>query len=540
MKLFTALCIAGLAAQPALAQSNSVHLVSLDSTRIGGLYDFQFFARDEAALREKFGGHDIEFRFEPVWEARRFPFVGNNYSMYGVYDRRIVVYDKTDKRVLAEYAMLLDTPPCNNLDDTHLSEHAGIFLDSEADPMVAEDSREKRQVVGSFTTDRDCYGDNRFIEGELGFAFSYGLEQWGGAARSDSAAIAYGDANTHIAFTNYPLQTVFPNTTPPLWQSMNNGPAAYELEFLPGGTDVITVSYGKLADVKVDTFTVSYLNVRVHNRISYERPASGGGTTTVGYTDEVPHSDVDVETLLSLPEAWPKAPAIPIGAFNLSAYAWVNGRYTDALIADRPQQAAGPASIENSRNKGIPVGTQGRYYLSAINDKGDTLDFAHVVIASGAELALDFSNKRGRKAAPPQWTKKGTQPTIDFKAGDKVAFSTFGGALGLPLPGASVVVHIDASTAVEETPEAHAGNVAVMPNPAGDRTSIRYKLEQPSYVTLTVVDELGRTVATLVDEHQQAGNYAPALDASGLKNGCYFYRLRTGDAVTSGKLVVLR
>lgn len=66
------------------------------------------------------------------------------------------------------------------------------------------------------------------------------------------------------------------------------------------------------------------------------------------------------------------------------------------------------------------------------------------------------------------------------------------------------------------------------PNPFNPSTTIRYKVQAASRVTLKVFDALGREVATLVDEFQQAGNYNSQFSIRNyqLSSGVYFYRLQ--------------
>lgn len=78
------------------------------------------------------------------------------------------------------------------------------------------------------------------------------------------------------------------------------------------------------------------------------------------------------------------------------------------------------------------------------------------------------------------------------------------------------------------------------PNPFRDRTTIRYKLASPGHVMLTVHDVLGRHVATLVDEQQEAGRYQMPFEASSLASGTYFARLTTNGAVQIQRLSVAR
>ena len=64
------------------------------------------------------------------------------------------------------------------------------------------------------------------------------------------------------------------------------------------------------------------------------------------------------------------------------------------------------------------------------------------------------------------------------------------------------------------------------PNPFNPETIIRYALAEPARVHLAVYDALGRQVAVLVDEAQQAGYHERVFNASRLRSGTYFYQLK--------------
>ncbi len=53
-------------------------------------------------------------------------------------------------------------------------------------------------------------------------------------------------------------------------------------------------------------------------------------------------------------------------------------------------------------------------------------------------------------------------------------------------------------------------------------------------------DVMGREVATLVDEVQNAGFKTVEFDAAGLSSGVYFYRLTAGGFVEIRKLMLIR
>jgi hypothetical protein len=63
------------------------------------------------------------------------------------------------------------------------------------------------------------------------------------------------------------------------------------------------------------------------------------------------------------------------------------------------------------------------------------------------------------------------------------------------------------------------------PNPFNPTTTIEYQLPVDGHVSLKVYDLLGREVATLLNEEQQADYYGVEFDASRFASGVYFYRL---------------
>jgi hypothetical protein len=76
------------------------------------------------------------------------------------------------------------------------------------------------------------------------------------------------------------------------------------------------------------------------------------------------------------------------------------------------------------------------------------------------------------------------------------------------------------------------------PNPFNPSTVIRYQIphseggQRGMLVTLKVYDLLGKEVATLVNEVQDAGMKSVKFDASALASGVYLYKLKAGDPST--------
>ncbi|MCA9735865.1 T9SS type A sorting domain-containing protein, partial [candidate division KSB1 bacterium] len=78
------------------------------------------------------------------------------------------------------------------------------------------------------------------------------------------------------------------------------------------------------------------------------------------------------------------------------------------------------------------------------------------------------------------------------------------------------------------------------PNPFNPVTRFRYSLGSGSRVGLRVYDMLGREVATLVNEFQQAGEHSVLFDAQALASGVYFIKLQAGGFSEMRKMSLIR
>lgn len=66
------------------------------------------------------------------------------------------------------------------------------------------------------------------------------------------------------------------------------------------------------------------------------------------------------------------------------------------------------------------------------------------------------------------------------------------------------------------------------PNPFTHSTQLTYSVERPGHLTLTVVDVLGRKVATLADHYHMPGKYTVPFSAGELAPGVYWSQLTAG------------
>lgn len=78
------------------------------------------------------------------------------------------------------------------------------------------------------------------------------------------------------------------------------------------------------------------------------------------------------------------------------------------------------------------------------------------------------------------------------------------------------------------------------PNPFNPVTTIHYELPQRSEVQITIFDLMGREIATLVSETQDAGYKTVQWDASNDPSGMYFYQIRASEFVQIRKMVLLK
>ncbi|MDH4069884.1 MAG: T9SS type A sorting domain-containing protein [Ignavibacteria bacterium] len=78
------------------------------------------------------------------------------------------------------------------------------------------------------------------------------------------------------------------------------------------------------------------------------------------------------------------------------------------------------------------------------------------------------------------------------------------------------------------------------PNPFNPTTEIGFSVPQGGFVHLTIFDQLGQEVATLVNGELAAGRHVRTWNAAGMTSGVYYYRLEAGGLLETRKLMLLR
>lgn len=78
------------------------------------------------------------------------------------------------------------------------------------------------------------------------------------------------------------------------------------------------------------------------------------------------------------------------------------------------------------------------------------------------------------------------------------------------------------------------------PNPFNPKTTISYKLKKSAAVALKIFDNLGKEIASLINQKQTAGNYTVDFDAVNLPSAVYFYRLSADGIIIDTKKMIVK
>ncbi len=87
--------------------------------------------------------------------------------------------------------------------------------------------------------------------------------------------------------------------------------------------------------------------------------------------------------------------------------------------------------------------------------------------------------------------------------------------------------------------------IANFPNPFNPTTTISYSLLANSHVTIEVINLMGQTIKTLVDQSQEAGQHSVIWDGKNsqgaeVSSGVYFYRIQSDDFNATKKMMLLK
>jgi len=78
------------------------------------------------------------------------------------------------------------------------------------------------------------------------------------------------------------------------------------------------------------------------------------------------------------------------------------------------------------------------------------------------------------------------------------------------------------------------------PNPFNPQTNISFNLPEESFVKLKVINILGETISTLINERLSTGNHSIMFDGANLSSGIYLVVLESDNLVLTRKMILLK
>jgi hypothetical protein len=490
-------------------QDVSISIIDSTADLFGGISNFKFLIKDQDRVQQLFAGHTLEVEFEPVTLGTFFGLRASERSntgkFNGYYGVNIIFRDVTTGQLLAEYTTAFEPVQCGTIIGT-FSENASVFIGDTAvcDTCLPKNFAEPTAVgkmgrAGTYTTDASCNAPNQYVYDALGFTFDYNFVQYGGVYRAFAGTVTKGDATPDMVKFSKVTQLAQFNPLTGQIETYNEGPAKFIVQFSQGGQENVAVKIGNTTNV-VD-FTLSYLNVKVFKSVSDTLTT---GKILESYV-EIPHQS------LTNPDGILDVRDLSHNSYNLSAYGWVNGDWdttTDGRRRNNVLERRKQSTQESTGTSVVPVGTQGRYYLTSVTPDGqNTIKFTHVFLADGATFGIDFANKQGPKASITynMFPEQAIMPTNDIEAGDEVVFQTYGGAAGFPKTGAKIVAKVSDTTALTDYTNDILNQVQVVPNPyyvthAGQNSQYDAKIyftKLPAECTISIYTINGDLIRTI-------------------------------------------
>jgi len=84
------------------------------------------------------------------------------------------------------------------------------------------------------------------------------------------------------------------------------------------------------------------------------------------------------------------------------------------------------------------------------------------------------------------------------------------------------------------------GLLDCFPNPAKESTTVRFRINNTSHVTINLLDNSGKQLKTVISEEKTEGEHSVKIELSDVPPGFYLYQLKTGFVNESKKLIVTK
>jgi hypothetical protein len=192
---------------------------------------------------------------------------------------------------------------------------------------------------------------------------------------------------------------------------------------------------------------------------------------------------------------------------------------------------------------GFPTATLLSMFDAEGREDGIVLRWSFTDPSDIGSVAIERATSKDGPWAPVgvDWSElRGTYSGVD---GSAVAGTTYSYRLDVTDRGGNVS-KLGLATAVRTAPGSGTFLARPFPNPASQGTTFAFRLAQPEFVRLSVLDAGGRTVRTLHQGMMEAGAHTGAWDGRSERGevaaGVYFVRMQTSQGVNTQRIAVVR
>lgn len=230
------------------------------------------------------------------------------------------------------------------------------------------------------------------------------------------------------------------------------------------------------------------------------------------------------------------------------------GNVTD-IYGNRITNENPPEKLWGEQGQGIRIseGSPGQYYhylANVFQTDGITKNSGSILIPwhSYNNNSLFFQPRGISRGQVPQFFRKlavvSNNPSFDFSAssvtsnyGDPLAVLVYRTSGNIYAKGYSVGWPQYSPIPVNRNQL----NISTSPNPFNPATKISYTIPEDDKVSIKVIDMLGRTIATLVNnEFKRSGSYQISFEGQSYPSGVYFLKFIVGEYTTLHKLILLK
>ncbi|MCX6165408.1 MAG: T9SS type A sorting domain-containing protein [Ignavibacteriae bacterium] len=78
------------------------------------------------------------------------------------------------------------------------------------------------------------------------------------------------------------------------------------------------------------------------------------------------------------------------------------------------------------------------------------------------------------------------------------------------------------------------------PNPFNPTTNISFSIPKSEFVKISIYNEIGKEIETIVNENLNEGSYTVNYNASKLSSGVYFYKISSGDFNETKRMLLIK